>query len=92
MDKYCKLQSTYNTNMPFRMFLYAAKAYEGYANDPDNNFNIYSDEFQYIPAARFAVFYNGKKGRVLYPTYYSDKVKGKTLKESGVINEKNIAI
>lgn len=55
--------------MPFRMLLYAAKAYEGYANDPDNNFNIYSDELQYIPAARFAVFYNGKKGKVLYPTY-----------------------
>ena len=31
-------------------------------------------------------------GIVLYPTYYSDKVKGKTVKESGVINEKNIAI
>lgn len=48
--------------------------------------------FSISPAARFAVFYNGKKGRVLYPTYYSDKVKGKTLKESGVINEKDIAI
>ena len=53
-------QSTYNPNMPFRMFLYAAKAYEDYANDPANSFNIYSDELQYIPAARFAVFYNGK--------------------------------
>ncbi len=60
------LMSTYNPNMPFRMFLYAAKAYEGYANAPDNNFNIYSDELQYIPAARFAVFYNGKKDEPEY--------------------------
>ena len=50
-------QSTYNPNMPLRMFLYAGMVYSAYSED----LNTYSDRLQKIPAPRLIVFYNGKK-------------------------------
>ncbi|MBR6086148.1 MAG: hypothetical protein IKP61_11140, partial [Spirochaetales bacterium] len=50
-------QSTYNPNMPLRMFLYAGMVYSAFAED----LNTYSDRLQRIPAPRLIVFYNGKK-------------------------------
>ena len=50
-------QSTYNPNMPLRMFLYAGMVYSAFAED----LNTYSDRLQRISAPRLIVFYNGKK-------------------------------
>lgn len=50
-------QSTYNPNMPLRMFLYAGMVYSAFSED----LNTYSDRLQKIPAPRLIVFYNGKK-------------------------------
>ena len=54
-------QSTFNPNMPMRMFIYAASVYGSYIDDDDNNYNQYSSKLQTAPAPRFICFYNGTK-------------------------------
>lgn len=50
-------QSTYNSNMPMRFFLYAAKLYEKYIANSD--YYPYSSTLQKAPRPKCICFYNG---------------------------------
>ena len=50
-------QSSYNPNMPLRIFLYAARLYEKYIETSD--YNQYSSKLQRLPKPRCICFYNG---------------------------------
>lgn len=50
-------QSTFNPNMPMRMFFYAAKLYDKYTQASD--YYIYSSTLQKIPKPVCVCFYNG---------------------------------
>ena len=54
-------QSTFNPNMPMRMFIYAGSVYSNYIDDDDNGYNQYSSKLQTAPAPKFICFYNGTK-------------------------------
>jgi len=53
-------QSTFNPNMPIRMFMYAGRLYDKYIHM--NRKNIYSSSLVHLPAPRMVVFYNGLDG------------------------------
>ncbi len=50
-------QSSYNPNMPLRIFLYAAQLYEKYIQVSD--YNRYSTRLQKLPRPKCICFYNG---------------------------------
>lgn len=52
-------QSSYNPNMPMRLFLYAAKLYDKYIQTSD--YYLYSGTLQKIPRPFCVCFYNGKR-------------------------------
>ena len=52
-------QSTFNPNMPLRMFLYAGGVYSEYVHDKGVELNC--STLRRIPAPKLVVFYNGKK-------------------------------
>lgn len=52
-------QSTFNPNMPMRMFFYAAKLYDKYTQASD--YYIYSSTLQKIPKPVCVCFYNGSQ-------------------------------
>ena len=51
-------QSTFNPNLPMRIFLYAAKLYEKYITNSD--YYQYSSTLQKVPRPKCICFYNGK--------------------------------
>ena len=51
-------QSTFNPNLPMRIFLYAAKLYEKYIANGD--YYQYSSTLQKVPRPKCVCFYNGK--------------------------------
>ena len=51
-------QSTFNPNLPMRIFLYSAKLYEKYIANGD--YYQYSSKLQKIPCPKCFCFYNGK--------------------------------
>ena len=54
-------QSTFNPNMPARMFIYAARAYNKYIYE--NKMNIYKDSKLTLPVPKLVCFYNGDKNQ-----------------------------
>jgi len=51
-------QSTYNPNMPLRMFIYASTVYSGYVRDAESS--IYSSTVMELPTPKLVTFYNGE--------------------------------
>lgn len=51
-------QSTFSPNVPLRIFMYAAKAYDKYVESHD--IKVYSSTLQKIPTPRCICFYNGR--------------------------------
>ena len=54
-------QSTFNANMPFRQFVYAAELYKSYVKETKQD--ALSRKKLVLPNPRFAVFYNGNEKR-----------------------------
>ena len=52
-------QSTWNPNMPFRCFLYAAHALEKYIQDTDQAAQMFLSTLVKVPTPRLIVLYNG---------------------------------
>ena len=52
-------QSTFSPNVPLRIFMYAAKAYDKYV-EGDSRMNLYTSTLQKIPTPHCVCFYNGK--------------------------------
>ena len=52
-------QSTMNSNIAFRMFLYVSKLYEKYIYE--NKMDLFSSKLLKLPNPNFIVFYNGKQ-------------------------------
>ena len=52
-------QSTWNPNMPFRCFLYAAHALEKYIHDTDQAAQMFLSTLVKVPTPRLVVLYNG---------------------------------
>ena len=52
-------QSTFNPNMPIRMFIYAAREYNKYICD--RKMNVYLDSKLTLPVPKLVCFYNGDK-------------------------------
>lgn len=50
-------QSTFNSNMPIRGFMYFGKMYDRYITE--NSFNIYGKTIIKLPTPRYTVLYNG---------------------------------
>ena len=51
-------QSTYNPNMPMRMFIYAGKIYSNFIEN-NENYSRFSSKLQKAPAPKCICFYNG---------------------------------
>lgn len=58
-------QSTFNPNMPMRMFFYAGSVYTEYVKK--NELDLYCSTMQRIPTPKMIVFYNGER-------FFKDKV------------------
>ena len=58
-------QSTFNPNMPMRMFFYAGSVYTNYIKEKE--LDLHDGTLQRIPAPRMVVFYNGDR-------FFKDKV------------------
>lgn len=52
-------QSTYNPNMPLRMFIYASMVYSKYATEAESS--IYSSTLMKLPYPKLVTFYNGER-------------------------------
>ena len=52
-------QSTFNPNMPLRMFMYASMVYSGYAREAESS--IYSSTLMKLPTPKLVTFYNGER-------------------------------
>ena len=52
-------QSSFNPNIPVRMFIYAAHEYNRYIKD--HNLDVYSSHPMTLPVPKFICFYNGEK-------------------------------
>jgi len=52
-------QSTYNPNMPMRMFLYAGMVYSRYVEKHRDRVNLNSSRQQSLPTPKLVCFYNG---------------------------------
>ena len=75
-------QSSFNPNMPLRMFLYAAHLYEKYLEEHGlNNKAVYSTRLVELPLPKLAVFYNAERGQLDEMTFkLSDAFKSKNSK------------
>ncbi|MBQ3316581.1 MAG: hypothetical protein IJG69_01385 [Spirochaetales bacterium] len=52
-------QSTFNPNIPFRMFMYAGRVYSKLVKDKVNRISLYSSIPQIVPVPKLVCFYNG---------------------------------
>ena len=69
-------QSTYNPNMPMRMFLYAGMVYSRYVEKHRDSINLNSSRQQSLPTPKLVCFYNGM----------ADQPEKKTLKLSSAFS------
>ena len=56
-------QSTFNPNIPLRMYMYSAMVYSKYVKSNKETVNLYSSVQQKIPVPKCYCFYNGTTGK-----------------------------